>query len=232
MVVSVFGNVDKRQLMKICDWAFRLNDGAPKRSRPRLLRHKPVRRLFKRKLHHQHICIGGRCSSYLDDDRFALMVLTTLLGGTMSSRLFQRIREQLGYTYSIFTYSESARDTGLMGTYVAVKPSNTQRVVDEVFKEFNALRNGGIKRDELRDTKENLKGRILLGLETSASKMMRVARSEIYFGRQISERELIEEIDRVTMDDVMGMATDLLDVGKNTIVSLGPSSSHLLPDYH
>jgi predicted Zn-dependent peptidase len=232
LVISIYGNIDKRRVMKLCDWAFQLKDGAIRRARPRIERYRPVKRVFKRKLHHQHICIGGRCCSYVDEQRYPLMVLTTLLGGTMSSRLFQRIRERLGYTYAIYTYSEAARDAGLVGTYFAVRPSNAQRVLSEVFKEFKDLRAGNISKEELDDTKAHLKGRILLGLETSTAKMMRNARNEIYFGRQISERELIERIDQVSMDDILELAADILDVGKNTIVSLGPSSSGLRPSFH
>jgi predicted Zn-dependent peptidase len=219
LVIAVYGNVDKRRLMRMCNWKFGSSRDSIRRNSKRIKRFRPVRRLYKKELHHQHICIGGRSCSYVDEARYP-----TLLGGTMSSRLFQRIREELGYTYSIYTYADSARDTGLVGTYVSVKPSNVRRVVDEVFKEFNKIREGDLGKQELEDTKQHLKSKILLGLENSTSKMMRIARSEIYFGRQISERELIDNIDRVSMDDVIGLAQDTLDEKRNTVVSLGPSS--------
>lgn len=226
LVISIYGTIGRRAQREILDW-FRIRDGAVKRNKQSMRLFKPVRRLVKRRLHHQHICIGSRSCSYVDDKRYPLMVLTTLLGGTMSSRLFQRIREELGYTYSIYTYSEAARDTGLIGTYVSVKPANAGKVVREVFREFAKVKSGQIRRDELADTKEHLKGKILLGLETSAAKMIRLARNEIYFGRQISERELIRKIDRVTMDEVMEVADVVLSPDRNTIVSLGPSSAGL-----
>ena len=199
IVIAVYGNVDKRRLMRLCDWEFPEPRGELKRNGKRITKYQPERRLYERELHHQHICIGGRCYSYVDERRYPLMVLTTLLGGTMSSRLFQRIREELGYTYSIYTYADSVRDAGLIGTYMSVKPSNSARVIGEVFKEFKKIRSGDLGKQELEDTKQHLKGKILLGLEAAASKMMRMARSEMYFGRQISERELIKKIDRVTL---------------------------------
>jgi predicted Zn-dependent peptidase len=232
VIIAVYGNIDKRRLTRMCDWAFDTPRGSVKRNNRKIHKYRPVRRFYKRDLHHQHICIGGRCCSYADEERYPLMVLTTLLGGTMSSRLFQRIREELGYTYSIYTYADSARDAGLVGTYVAVKPSNARRVVGEVFKEFNKIRSGDLGPQELEDTKQHLKGKILLGLENSASKMIRMARSEIYFGRQISERELIDKIDRVSMDDVIKLAQDALDVDRNTVVSLGPSSLGITSAYN
>ncbi|MDH3217068.1 MAG: insulinase family protein [Candidatus Krumholzibacteria bacterium] len=230
IIVAVFGNLDKRRLLRMCDWSFDIPDRPLKRNNKRIGKYRPVKRLFKKDLHHQHICIGARSCSYTDENRYPLMVLTTLLGGTMSSRLFQRIREELGFTYSIFTYTDSARDTGLIGTYMSVSPANTDKVVNEVFNEFAKIRGGAIQGQEVEDTKQYIKGKILLGLEGSASKMMRVARNEIYFGRQISERELIDKIDRVTLQDVVELAQHTLDADRNTIVSLGPSSLSRRPN--
>jgi predicted Zn-dependent peptidase len=96
-----------------------------------------------------------------------------------------------------------------------------------VFREFEKVRTGDVTSEEVEDTKRHLKGRILLGLETSASKMMRLARNEIYFKRQISERELIRQIDAVTRDDLLDLAQSVLAADRNTIVSVGPSASGL-----
>jgi predicted Zn-dependent peptidase len=227
VVISVFGRMDKRLLRLICDGTFRFRDGDVKHSNKRIGRYRPARRLHRRRLHHQHICIGGRSCSYLDDRRYPLTVLTTLLGGGMSSRLFQRIREELGFAYSIYTYAEAAKDTGIVGTYMAVKPANAGTAVKEVFKELRRIQRGDVRADELSDTKEHLKGKILLGLETSSAKMMRNARNEIYYGRQIDEKEIIGCVDRVTLDTVLESASSLLDGEANTIVSLGPSSAGL-----
>ena len=145
----------------------------------------------------------------------------------MSSRLFQRIREELGFAYSVFTYTEAAKDVGLVGTYMAVSPSNAGSAVREVFKELEKIKNGEFSDEELGDTKEQLKGKILLGLEASAAKMMRNARNEVCFGRQLNDREIIDGVNRVTRDDILDCAADLLDGNRSTIVSLGPSSSGL-----
>ncbi|MEJ2721688.1 MAG: pitrilysin family protein, partial [bacterium] len=227
IVISVLGTASRRLLKRIRDEAFRFPPGAVKRRNRRIARFEPVRRHYRRKLHQQHLCIGGRAYSYLDAKRFPLGVLTTLFGGGMSSRLFQRIREELGFAYSIFTYTEAARDVGLVGTYLAVSPSKAGVAVREVFRELEKIRSGDLSDEELSDTKEQLKGKILLGLETCAAKMMRNARNEIYYGRQLGEREIIDGIDRVTREDVLACAADLLDGSRNTIVSLGPSSSGL-----
>ena len=227
IVVSVYGNVPKRRLMPLLEKSFAFTNGRVTKRSARPRRHMPARRHERRKLHHQHICIGGQGFAFLDDKRYALLVLSTLLGGSMSSRLFQRIREELGLAYAVYAYADAARDTGLFGTYVAVKPKNTGLAIKEIFREFDKIRRGELSAEELNDTKEHLKGRILLGLETSSAKMMRMARNEVYFGRQISERELIKKIDRVDMDDVLELSRTLLDRDKATIVSLGPSAAGL-----
>jgi predicted Zn-dependent peptidase len=227
VVISVYGSLDRKKLRSICDKTFHFSAGPAKSSSANVGRYRPARRHHRRTLNHQHICIGGRACSYLDDKRYPLTVLTTLLGGGMSSRLFQRIREELGFAYSVYTYAESARDTGVVVTYMAVKPKNTGAAVREVFGELEKIENGGVGEEELRDTKEQLKGKILLGLETSTSKMMRNARNEICYGRQVNEREIIDRINRVTLDDLLESASGLLEGANNTIVSLGPSSAGL-----
>ena len=227
VVISIFGTLDRGILRTVCDKAFHFDAGSARPSSAGVARYRPARRHHRRKLHHQHICIGGRACSYLDDKRYPLTVLTTLVGGGMSSRLFQRIREELGFAYSVYTYAESAKDTGVVVTYMAVKPANTGAAVGEVFRELEKIEKGDIGEEELRDTKEQLKGRILLGLETSTAKMMRNARNEIYYGRQVGEKEIIDRIHRVTLDDLLESASGLLEGANNTVVSLGPSSAGL-----
>jgi len=227
VVVAIYGDMDKKQIRRLADESFTLPNGPVKRIGSKVGSFRPARRQVRRKLHHQHICIGGPAYSYHDEKRYPALVLTTLLGGGMSSRLFQRIREELGIAYSVFTYADAARDAGLMGTYVSVKPSNAGRAIHEVFNEFEKIRKGGVTKAEVEDNKEQLKGRILLGLEASSSKMMRMARNETNYGRQVNESELVRKINRVTMDDVMAVAEEALDPGKNTVVSLGPSSAGL-----
>lgn len=224
LVLSVYGNIPTRDLRAAVDRLFAYPGGEVRRLHPRLSRARPSRRLVRRRLHQQHVCLGSRTFSYHEDRRFTLMVLTTLVGGGMSSRLFQRIREEMGLTYSIFTYADYSWDTGLMATYLAVRPANAGRAVREVLREFERLRTGDITRRELEETREQLKGRILLGLETSASRMMRNARNELQYGRQVSERELIRRIDAVTLDDLLEIAEPALDPARLSAVSVGPSS--------
>lgn len=225
IVIAVYGNMTLLRLRRELESSFALRNGRPRPVGVRLDRARPMRQILRRKLHQQHVCIGNRTFSSLEDRRFALMVLNTLLGGGMSSRLFQRIRERDGLAYNVFSYADHSRDTGLMATYMAVKPSNARRAVDEVMREFRAICAGSVTQEELANTREQLKGRILLGLESSTARMMRMARNEIVYGRQIGERELIRSIDSVKLEDIASVANQVLDADTQSIVSLGPSRS-------
>jgi predicted Zn-dependent peptidase len=223
MVVSVFGNISGRELMASCRKLFDFPAGPVQRRHPRLKPLRPERRSIRRKLHQQHVCIGGRSFGYLEERRFPAMVLTTLTGGGTSSRLFQKIREEMGLAYNVFTYSDAGFDTGLMATYMAVNPRNARRAIAAVVDEFRRIRSGDVTQSELDDTKEQLKGRILLGLETSSARMAQMAQSEMNYGRQIGEKELIRRINAVTLDDVLDVASATLTAEALSVVSLGPS---------
>jgi predicted Zn-dependent peptidase len=227
LVIAVYGNLATRELLDSCARLFDLPDGPVRLIRPRLRRFVPERKAVRKKLLQQHVCIGNRTCSYLEDGRFPLMVLTTLVGGGMSSRLFQRIREEMGLAYSVYTYADHGRDAGLVVTYMAVQPRSARRAIAAVVEEFERVRSGDVSREELTDTKRQLKGRILLGLETSAALMSRMARNELYYGRQIDERELVRRIDAVSLADLNEMASRTLRVDDLTVVSLGPSAAGL-----
>jgi len=227
LVVAVYGNAPEEEILRWCQEHLDFPGGPVARRNGRPPGAVPRRRSRRRPLKQQHVCIGTRTFSFHDERRFALMVLTTLVGGGMSSRLFQRIREELGLTYSIFTYADHSRDTGLMATYMAVRPANVARAIGEVLGEFARIRAGEIDARELEDTKAQLQGRILLGLETSVARMMRLARNELSYGRQMSERELVARIEGVTREEVMGVADAFLDSRRQTIVSIGPTAAGL-----
>jgi predicted Zn-dependent peptidase len=209
VVIALYGNMDEDELVDVCQSRFKFPRGTLAREKARLGTPVPKRKHVKRKLNQQHVVLGRRTFSFMDERRYALMVLNAMTGGGMSSRLFQKIREEMGLAYNVFTYVDHSRDTGMFAAYMAVRPTTVGTALGAVRKELAALRNGGIRRDELRDTKEHIKGRILLGLETSASRMMRLARNEITYGYQVSEKELIRRIEAVKM------------------VSLGPSGAGL-----
>jgi predicted Zn-dependent peptidase len=227
LVVAVYGNIDEEELIAECRERFRFPEGTLSRDTTRLRKPHVVRKHVRRKLHQQHVVMGRRTFSFLDERRYPMMVLNAMMGGGMSSRLFQKVREELGLAYNVFTYLDHSRDTGMFAAYMAVNPGNVKKAMKAVAAEFADARNGGLTAAELDDTKEHIKGRILLGLETSTSRMMRLARNEISYGYQIPERELIDRIDSVSLDDVRTLASELFDVESFTTISLGPSAGGL-----
>ena len=163
VVVAVYGNIDEDELVELCQSRLKFARGPLAREKARLGRAVPKRKHIRRKLNQQHVIMGCRTFSFLDDRRYAMMVLNAMVGGGMSSRLFQRIREELGLAYNVYTYVDHSRDTGMFAAYMAVRPATVGKALDAMRKEFASLRGGGIRRDELNDTKEHIKGRILLG---------------------------------------------------------------------
>ncbi len=227
LVVSVYGNIDVADLTKLCETRFAFPKGTLARDGTRFPAPLARRRHVRRKLHQQHVCMGARTFSFLDDRRYALMVLNAALGGGMSSRLFQKIREEMGLAYNVYTYVDHSRDTGMFAAYMAVNPTMAGRAIEAMTTELESIRKGGLTRTELRDTKDHIKGRILLGLETSTSRMMRLARNEISYGRQVPERELIKKLAAVKMDHIAEVAGQVLDTDRYVMVSLGPSGQGL-----
>jgi predicted Zn-dependent peptidase len=177
------------------------------------------------KLTQQYLTLGCTSLSYEHEDRFPLLLTTTLLGGGMSSRLFQSVRENAGLCYSIYTFAEFARDGGLTGTFLAVSPDNASAALDLVWKEFDKARRDGISDKELHDNRDQLKGSMLLGMENVASKMSRLAKNELYYGRQILTPEVLRRLDAITRDDVMRMLDTYFRQDGCFVVGLGPLGS-------
>ena len=178
-----------------------------------------------RDLAQQYLCIGAPGLRQEDPDRYALVLLSTSLGGGMSSRLFQRVREQEGLAYSVYTYSDSYEDAGIFCAAMSVHPSQGRKAVRLTLEEFDRIVSEGISPEELASAKAQLKGSLLLGLESTSNRMHRIARSIIYSGRFIPVDELVRTIDRITADEVREMAIRTLDRERLSLVALGADAN-------
>ncbi|HLQ67844.1 MAG TPA: pitrilysin family protein [Candidatus Limnocylindrales bacterium] len=174
-----------------------------------------------RDLAQQYLCIGAPGVRQEDPDRYALVLLSTVLGGGMSSRLFQRVREQEGLAYSVYTYSDSYEDAGIFCAAMSVHPSQGRKAVRLTLEEFDRIVRDGISPEELQSAKAQLKGNVLLGLESTSNRMHRIARSIIYSGRFLPVDELVRTIDGIAAEDVRDMAARMLDRGRLSLVALG-----------
>ena len=164
-----------------------------------------------------------------DRRRFPAYVLNTVLGGTMSSRLFQHIREERGLVYSVFSSANSFVDSGNLVIYAAMSPESGREVLDLVVQELRRLKDEPVSAAELQLAKDHLKGNLMLSLESSSSRMSNLARQEITFGRQSTLDEVAADIDRVTVSEVQTLAETLFADGGATLTALGRVAEARLP---
>ncbi len=186
-------------------------------------------KVVKRKLEQSHMCLGVPVGGQSHPDRYKLYVLNAILGGGMSSRLFQEIREKRGLAYSVFSYLNLMLDAGALVVYAGTSNEDFPKAASLIMKEFSSLRNKGVGRRELRDAKEQLKGNMLLSLETSDSRMMKLARDEMYFGKPVSIREVVRGIDAVKPRDIRAVADEFLRPSRVTMVTIGGATADGLP---
>ena len=163
----------------------------------------------KKDLEQAHLCIGAMGHSSDHPDRYTAGVLNVILGGSMSSRLFQKIREEMALCYTVFSSMSSFNDAGYVSVYAATSPEMTQTAAELIIKECKLLAKEAVSVEELENAKNHLKGSLILSLESSSNRMFSLARNEMIFGRQISTEEILEEISKVTVDDVLRVSQDL-----------------------
>jgi predicted Zn-dependent peptidase len=223
LLVSVAGRFDWDRVVSVVESKFAAAPaGAPSRPAPGASDGRGVFH-HERDLAQQYLCVGGAGLPHEHPDRYALVLLSTLLGGGMSSRLFQRVREQEGLAYSVYTYADSYSDAGIFCASMSVQPVQGRKAVRATLEEFDRVAEDGIPAAELQSVKAQLKGNLLLGLESTTNQMTRLARSEIYSGRYVSVDELIASIDRITEVDVRRLARAVVARESLCLVALGPS---------
>ncbi len=230
IVISVAGNFEHGRLIELLNASFGMlqRTGIPKQeTTPTFTRDVAVR---KKQLEQVQLCIGCKGLNYTSDDRFVISALNTVLGNSMSSRLFQEVREQNALAYSIYSYVTSYRDTGLMTIYAGTDPSNVLEVIRLVMKEIRKIKTEGITPAEETRVKNQIKGSLVLSLESSNSHMSRIARQEIYFGKYLSIDEIIKGVEKVSAEQVQRLADTLFSTETMSLSVLGPLTSADIPD--
>ena len=185
----------------------------------------------RKSLSQQYVEIGIPALPVSHPDRFALSLLSNILGGGMSSRLFQRVREEEGLAYGIFNYCDFFRDTGMLATSFSASPDKATRAVEIVAEEYEKLRRGELDGAELDSNKAQLVSSVVLGMESVLSQSLRLARSEMLYGRFVPVAEIVERIDAVTHEDVIRLAETMLDPSQQTLVGYGPLKSMQWPGH-
>jgi predicted Zn-dependent peptidase len=189
-----------------------------------------VRHETRDDLHQLYLALGAPGLGYGDPGRYALIVLNTLLGGGMSSRLFQSVREEAGLAYSVFSATDFYRETGLVSIQLGVAPDRGREALGKVREELEALTGDGPTDDEVAAARFQLKGSVLMGQESVSNRMVHLAHEELYRGAYASAEEQLERILAVTRDDVVAMARRLLRPGGFTLCALGPTSGEPLDE--
>ena len=177
---------------------------------------------YPKELEQVHLCLGAQASSLSGEKRFAEAIFNTILGGNMSSRLFQEIREKRGLAYSVYSYISAFIDTGLLRIYVAIDKKEINRVVKLIGILIKGIQNGDLSEDDIARTKECLIGGILLGAENMGNLMMRLAKNEFIFERYISYEEVIKELKKVTLNEVIDVSKRVFSAGNVSMTALGP----------
>lgn len=218
IVIAAAGNLDHAAVVKLVRQALRgtpldTDPAAPAAHRPATpaVRTKPAATLVEPKETEQaHVILGCPGIDRTDERRFALGVLNNVLGGGMSSRLFQEIREQRGLAYSVYSYASQYADSGLFAVYAGCAPGKVDEVLDLTRAELSRVAATGITEAELARGKGMSKGSFVLGLEDTGSRMSRLAKGELLYGNLMPVDELLARVDAVTLDDVNGLAAELL----------------------
>jgi predicted Zn-dependent peptidase len=229
IVVAAAGNLEHAAVVRLVRKALAGSalDGkaaepaGPRVGSKRVRTQKPHTVVRNRDTEQAHVVLGGVGIGRLDERRFALGVLNNVLGGGMSSRLFQEIREKRGLAYSVYSYASQYADAGVFGVYAGCAPGKVDEVLDLTRAELAAVAADGLNDEEISRGKGMVKGSYVLGLEDTGSRMSRLAKSELHYGELMSVDQLLARVDAVTPEEVRQVARDLLDQPM-TLAVVGP----------
>ena len=222
IVIAAAGNLQHGPFVDKISRAFevvRKGNSFPERAKPTM---DWVASAHPKNLEQVHICLGTEGVHATDPRRHACALMNVIMGGNMSSRLFQEIRERRGLAYAVYSFVSSYSDTGLIGVYVGVDKTNTQEVLQLIVKEMSRLREQPVESSELRNAKEHLKGGVYLAAESTDNQMTRLAHNEIIFGRHVPLKELVDEVEKVTTEDILQLAQDTFQDKAVSLSLLGP----------
>jgi len=212
LLISVAGNMDHDRVIELVSEYFGdINAREPVENSVALPAYEAGQVEVYKPIEQTHLITGRRGLHYNHDDKYKLLLANTVLGGGMSSRLHQNIREKFGYCYSITSFNQSYTDTGLYGIYVGTDQEYVDHVRELIIKELNKLKQDPIPEKELAEAKAQLKGKLMLSLESMSNRMSRLAKSEIYFNRFVTIDELMQNIDEVNATDVQDFAQRFFD---------------------
>ncbi|HEX6064911.1 MAG TPA: pitrilysin family protein [Longimicrobiales bacterium] len=225
MVIAAVGHI-KHDV--IVDHVARLFDATPNGARASEFREPTPMVAHEQRLNRAsaqtHIVFGTRTFGHGDPRRYALVLLSNAFGGGMSSRLFQKVREELGLAYAVYSFQSFYKLAGVSGVYVGTRPEWADRAAEVIQAEMRELCRAGLTADELADMKSQVKGQLVLSLEGSGSRLQRLAGTALYDEPYLSLEELMQRVEAVTHDDILALADEYFDPDKQVVLRLGPES--------
>jgi predicted Zn-dependent peptidase len=225
MVLAAAGNVEHERIVELAERAFGEGAAAPDGLLDRPSVDGPVLRFHAKETEQYHLCLGGPGIPRGDDRRFALRVLDTILGGSTSSRLFQEVREKRGLAYSVYSYASHYADTGQVALYVGTRPDNVGEAVDVIGSELRRLHGEGVTEEELERARDNVKGRTVLSMESTLTRMNRIGSSLLMGVPLLTVDEVLAAFDAVTLDDVNTLAQELWQPDQMSAAGVGGDES-------
>lgn len=222
IVIAAAGNLAHDRFVELVGPAFEAIEFANNIVGRTLPRGRRDVRVVERDLEQVHVGLATQGLSISDPKRYACSLMNTILGGNMSSRLFQEIRERRGLAYSVYSFASSQVDAGMFGAYAGVESGRVQETIALILQQMRELKEKPVTAEELRDAKEYTKGGLMLAGESVENQMARLAQNEIHFARFISLREVVDEIESVTAEDIHALAADLFQTDRLSLALLGP----------
>ncbi|HUQ19014.1 MAG TPA: pitrilysin family protein [Gemmatimonadaceae bacterium] len=232
IVVAASGNIEHDDLIQILEtagWTSFPSGGQSRLASTPAVPALPTTTHFNREGAQTHVVFGTATMPHGDPRRYAMALVSTLLGGGMSSRLFQRVREELGLAYSVYSFQSFHHDAGVSGVYVGTAPDTAALATEAIVEELDRVAKEGLPDDEIAAGKNQLKGQITLSLESVSSRMYRAAGVELYDEEFRSLDEVLALIDSIDRDSVLAVCRDFFAPEVQTIVSLGPGGSTRIP---
>jgi predicted Zn-dependent peptidase len=226
VVIAAAGNIEHNRLVRMLQRAQsqqRQQTGGPRVRRPLVKAPPPGFRFFKKDTEQYHVCVGAPGIARSDRRRFAASILDSILGGSASSRLFQEIREKRGMAYSVYSFASQYTDTGLVGVYVGTREENLAPCLEIAAEQLADIAAGNLQPEEVSRAKENLKGRIMLSMESTSNRMSRLGKSLITDTELLSFERIIAEIEAVEPDEVSELAGLLFAPERLSISGIGPN---------
>lgn len=224
IIIAAAGNINHQQLVRLVEEKFNnINiSGFRNYLSPGGASH--GKRIIENGGIQAHVCLGTQSYSYEDSKKFGLLVLNTLLGSGMSSRLFQNIREKYGLAYSVYSFIDFLQDTGIFGVYIGTDKNKIDDSIELINQELEKLKNEPVSDEELQRTKSQLKGNLMLGLESTSSRMNRLAKMEIYLEKYYTLDDTLIEIEQVNFKDILNIANELFDTSRINTTILKPNA--------